>query len=144
MSWRERSKAETIARSFEPMSKPKAYLIRRLSEFRVRIRRSPLFRRRRLRQWLAVLSEGRRRLQAADLALMVWLVVRSAWRPTDPRKVRSNYSKCGRCPMFDRRLKRCGDGDGFGCGCFQVFAVAFDHPCWIRQEDPESEFGYDT
>src|SRR5690348_818797 len=91
-------------------------------------------------QWLAVLQDKDSRPRVRDWLMMAWLALRMIWRRPDAEKVVSDYRKCVRCPIHDRRMRRCGADPGVGCHCYQPLAVLFGKRCWIREVEPDSPF----
>lgn len=82
----------------------------------------------RYRLWLRVLEEegkqltlmGKIRVAKEILAALI------QYRPSGlKRRWRSRMRRCGRCPLYDAALKRCGPADfpGLGCRCFMPLAA---------------------
>lgn len=97
----------------------------------------------RVREWLAVLQDNEARPGMRGWWEMARWAVRAIWRGRNAKAV-PDYRKCIRCPLHDRRFKRCGANDGLGCSCFTVYMVAAGKPCWGRQNVPGfAPLGYD-
>jgi len=64
-----------------------------------------------------------------------WSVLRGGGgRVERSEEARRRYGVCLRCPIMDRKLRRCRRGPGEGCGCYLPYRVLVDEPCWIWRE----------
>lgn len=96
----------------------------------------------RILDWLAALQASEARAGFAGWWEMARLAARAVFRRRAAGAAVHEYWQCHRCPIFDREFRRCGAGDGLGCGCYVAYALAAGKPCWGRENVPGFEFGY--
>lgn len=90
---------------------------------------------------MAVLRDNDQRPGLRGWLEMVRLVVSPGPLPP-PAVLRGWMRKCCRCPIHDRKMKRCGANDGLGCGCHAALSIAAGKSCWLREREPDSPYGY--
>lgn len=83
-----------------------------------------------IRGWLSVLKEEGRDADWREMVRTSWSlgVEKSVWE--------DRMKACGKCPVYDRQMKRCRPytGSVAGCGCFMPYkAMARQARCWMEQ-----------
>jgi hypothetical protein len=93
------------------------------------------FRLARYAEWWRVLKTEGKRLTVGDWYGLVKLALKGFIKKKEKGVGFSGKMLgCYRCPLFDRGLKKCGDGkSGVGCGCYMPFKVAMGGGCWAHQ-----------
>lgn len=96
----------------------------------------------RLGEWLADIKAEQP--GAIEFYLMARLMLRIFFVYRTRAYARKNYihrlTVCHRCPVFDRRLKRCRNGER-GCGCYTPFKALAPVDCWSRETDKAAGWG---
>lgn len=109
---------------------------RSLLLFRLKIKR--------LAEWSRDLSAEKPGL--SEFHLMGKLLLKAALSGRSLAVGRHNYFQrlltCHRCPVFDRKLKRCRNGER-GCGCYMPFKALAPVSGWLRETGQKGCWGAD-
>lgn len=93
-------------------------------------------------EWLADLSAEKP--GASEFYLMARLMLKALLTGRSCTVAREDYFHrlmiCHRCPIFDRKLKRCRKGES-GCGCYVPFKALAPVDCWLRELDANAGWG---
>lgn len=96
----------------------------------------------RLREWFCDLRAEKPGL--SEFYLMGMLMLRIFLYPRTLAVKRRVYfhrlSVCHRCPIFDKRLKRCRNGEQ-GCGCYIPFKALAPVDGWLREQGKSGCWG---
>ena len=96
----------------------------------------------RFSEWLCDLKAEKPGL--IEFYLMSKLMLKIFFVPRTFEYARKNYFQrlliCHRCPIFDKRLKRCRKGE-LGCGCYVPFKALAPVDCWLRETDKSAGWG---
>lgn len=93
-------------------------------------------------EWCADLKAEKPGL--SEFYLMGRLMVKIFFVPRSFAQARRNYRQrlliCSHCPIFDRALKRCRNGER-GCGCYIPFKALAPVNGWLREQGEEGCWG---
>lgn len=105
------------------------------------------FKPKRFKEWAEVVRrEGRplapwRRFKLALTILGAGLRLGwGSWQPVGRAQWRGRLRICGKCPVYDRRLRQCKAtlfGVSAGCSCFVPFIGLVKTPCWGKTHAPK-------
>lgn len=61
------------------------------------------------------------------------LALKAMLRPISSKAYRHRLTTCYRCPVFNRKLKSCRNGEN-GCGCYTPYKALGPVDCWLREQ----------
>lgn len=104
---------------------------------------------RRIKEWFDVLDQERVTRSWKDIAKALWRMVLGIFgRKVSPVVWRHRMRVCLRCPIFDRKMRRCRPyaSSQLGCGCYTPYlcsvAVPYKRGCWAKEAFPTRCFGW--
>lgn len=101
----------------------------------------------RYQQWLQVVKEAGRTMPYHVMIGQMYRAIRRTSRDNKVRRRlwRAHIKTCSGCVLYEPRVYRCGldDQPSLGCRCYMPFKAAAPGPCWIKQQFPNSPFGYE-
>ena len=71
---------------------------------------------------------------------MTLLAIKSVLRPISRKAYLHRLFVCHRCPVFNRKLKSCRNGEQ-GCGCYTPYKALGPVDCWSRESNPQAGWG---
>lgn len=65
---------------------------------------------------------------------MTVLTIKSVLQPIGRKAYIRRLRICHRCPVFNRKLKSCRNGE-HGCGCYTPYKALGPVDCWLREQN---------